>query len=199
MSLAALIVRRLCHDFAGPAGAIGTALDMLGEAPDPELISLALDSSTALTAAIELYRYVVTPAAEPLPGGRAKTLAAAWLATRGEVTLDWPDDETPWPPGFAALTAGLVMVAAGAAPRGTRLAVEVGDVVAPGTTLPPDIVAALAGETVMTTRAALAGALAEQAQETGVTLETTSPEGAARLTASYQISLVPQSSLGPAG
>ena len=192
MSLAALLARRLCHDFAGPAGAIGTAVDMLAESPDPELIELAADSSAALTAALELYRYVLSPAPEPLSGGRAKTLVAAWLAARGEVTLNWEDDEVPWPPGFAALTAGLAMVAAEAAPRGTVLYVEVGNVVAPGTTLPPEVTAALGGGPATTTRASLAGVLANQARNSGVELETGDTDGAARLTASYQSSRMPR-------
>lgn len=192
MTLAALLARRLCHDLAGPAGAIGTAVDMLAEAPDPELLELAADSSMALTAALELYRYVLTPATEPLAGGRAKALAAAWLAARGEVTVEWPDDEAPWPPGFAALTAGLVMIAAEAAPRGTVLMVEVGNVSAPGTTLPADVAAALAGGPATTTRAALAGVLAHQAGEVGVVLDTGNADGTARLTASYQSSRLPR-------
>lgn len=192
MNLAALLARRLCHDFAGPAGAIGTAVDMLGDGADPELLALAADSSVALTAALELYRYVLTPAAEPLASGRAKALVAAWLAARGEMTLDWADDEAPWPPGFAALTAGLVMVAAEAAPRGTVLAVEVGNVVAAGTTLPDEVVAALAGGPATTTRAALAGVLAEQARDAGVELDTGNADGTARLTASYQSTRMPR-------
>ena len=186
MSLAALIARRLCHDFAGPAGAIGTAVDMLGEASDPELLALATDSSKALSAAIELYRYVLTPAAEPLPAARARTLVVAWLASRGEMTIAWPNAEEQWPPGFAALTAGLVMIAAAAAPRGAVLAVEVGEVIAPETTLPPEIAAALSGAAATTTRAALAGVLAEQAWEAGIKLETGTAEGTTRITASYR-------------
>ncbi|QXQ06103.1 hypothetical protein KX816_18255 [Sphingosinicellaceae bacterium] len=192
MSLAALLARRLCHDFAGPAGAIGTAVDMLGDAPDPELLELAADSSAALTAALELYRYVLTPSAEPLAAARAKALVSAWLASRGEVTLDWSDEDAPWPPGFAALTAGLAMVAAEAAPRGTVLVIEVGNVVATGTTLPGEVVAALGGELVTTTRASLAGVLAEQARDAGVVLDTGNADGTARLTASYQSSRLPR-------
>ena len=166
---------------------------MLGDAPDPELISLALDSSTALSAALELYRFVLTPGSDPVSGGRARGHVAAWLASRGEVTLDWDaTDEAPWPPGFAALTAGLAMVAAEAAPRGTVLAVEVGNVVAPGTSLPSEVGLALGGGPATTTRAALAGVLANQARNAGIEIEAVEANGAVRLTASYQSSRFPR-------
>lgn len=189
--LAALMARRLCHDFAGPAGAIGTAIDMLGDEGDPELLSLTSDSAAALTAALELYRYVLTPSADPVGGGRARQLLAGWLATRGGPGLDWPDDAEAWPPGFAALTAGLAMVAAEAAARTATLRVEDGAVAIDNTILPAEVIVALTGGPATTTRAALAGVLAAQAASTGIELAVEAGDPL-RLVASYQSSRLPR-------
>ncbi len=166
MSLAALLARKLCHDFAGPAGAIGTAVEMLADSGDPELVALTADSSAALTAALELYRYILTPATEPVGGGRARALVAGWLLARGGLALDWPDDGRDWPSGVAALTAGLAMVSAEAARSGT-LTVAQGSATVAGAVLPPDVEAALGGAPPATTRAALAAVLAEHAAALG--------------------------------
>lgn len=189
--LAALLARRLCHDFAGPAGAIGTAVDMLGDAGDPELIALTADSAQALTAALELYRYILTPSSEPVGGGRARQLLAAWLAARGGPGMAWPEDGEPWPPGFAALTAGLAMVAAEAAPRTATLRIEDGVVSVGKTLLPADVAAALGGGPADTTRAALAGVLAAQAAAGGIALAV-EPGEPLRLVASYQSNRLPR-------
>ena len=189
--LAALLARRMCHDFAGPAGAIGTAVDMLGDAGDPELVSLTADSAVALTAALELYRYVLTPSTEPVGGGRARQLLAGWLAARGGPGLDWPEDGEAWPPGFAALTAGLAMVAAEAAPRTATLRIEDGEVSVGKTSLPSDVAMALTGGTATSTRAALAGVLAAQAAGGGIALAVEAGEPL-RLIASYQSSRFPR-------
>jgi len=169
MSLAALLARKLCHDFAGPAGAIGTAVEMLADGSDPELLALTADSSAALTAALELYRYILTPSAEPIEGGRARALVAGWLVARGDLALDWPDDGELWPPGVAALTAGLAMVAAEAARSGTLIVMR-GSAGVAGAPLPSDVEAALAGTPPVTTRAALAAVLAEEAARLGGTI-----------------------------
>lgn len=189
--LAALLARRLCHDFAGPAGAIGTAVDMLGDGADPELISLTVDSAAALTAALELYRYVLTPSAEPVGGGRARQLLDGWLTARGGPGLDWPEDGEAWPPGFAALTAGLAMVAAEAAPRNANLRIEDGVVAVDQTALPAEVVTALTGGAAGTVRAALAGVLAAQAAEAGIALSVETGEPL-RLVASYESSRLPR-------
>lgn len=163
------MARRLCHDFAGPAGAVGTSLEMLGDGPDSELVGLATESNAALIAVLELYRYVLTPSAEPVGGGRARQLVAAWLAARGGPTLDWADDEMPWPAGIAALTAGLAMIAAEAAPRASVLIVRAGEIVTTGV-LPAGVAASLGGAPAATTRAALAAVLCEQAAAGGIAL-----------------------------
>ncbi len=168
--LAGLMARRLCHDFAGPAGAVGTTLEMLGDGPDNELVGLAAESSAALVAILELYRYVLTPSAEPVGGGRARQLVVAWLAARGGPKLDWADNEVAWPAGTAALTAGLAMVAAEAAPHGVTLVVRAGEVETPGVNLPADVTAALGGAPAETTRSALAAVLHEQATSAGILL-----------------------------
>ena len=169
-TLAALLARRLCHDFAGATGAIATALEMLDENPDPELIALGIDSAKALTSALELYRYVLTPSAADAGTGQARALIEAWLAARGGPGLEWTADDAAWGPGHAQLVAGLAMVVAEATPHHAAINVAGSAVAAPGAALGPDIIAALHGDPATTTRAALAAAVAAQAAAAGLAI-----------------------------
>lgn len=170
--LPSLVARRLCHDFAGPVGAIGAALDMLAEVvgeQDAELVTLVADSAGGLSAALRLYRFALAPSAEPVGGGTARAVVVEWLKTRDAPALDWPDGGA-WPAGIAELTAGLVMCAAETAPRGGTLTVAAGSVrlTAATITLPDGFAAVLAGTApATTTRLAIAGCLAAQAAALG--------------------------------
>ena len=161
--LAALLARRLCHDFAGPTGAIGTALEMLGDGPDRELVLLGADSARALAAALELYRYVLTPSAADDGAGRARVLVEAWAGARGGPVIDWRDYGADWCPGMAQLVAGLAMLVAEATPHQQTVTIADGSASAAGAMLGTDMLLALAGEPATTTRASLPAVLAAQA------------------------------------
>ena len=180
--LASLMVRRLTHDFAGPVGAITTAIDM-GLGDDPELIGLVADGAAGLAAALKLYRFIATPDANEVSSGTARTLVADWLAARGGVELDWPGDAV-WPAATARLTAGLAMLAAEA--RARRLSVSEGRVGFDGA-LPDDIAAVLGGAAATATRHAVAGLIAAQAATTGLALRV--EPGSLRV---YQASVLPR-------
>lgn len=166
--LATLVARRLCHDLAGPAGAIATVVEMLGDGAsgagvtDPELLSLLADSSAALLTSLRLHRFV-------LGGGDASDYRAclgAWVATREEVALHW-DGEHQLAPAQAALLLGLAMIAAEAAPGAAVLTVAETSVSITATRLSfdPQIAAALGGVTATTPKAALAALLYKAATD----------------------------------
>ncbi len=187
--LASLIARRLCHDFAGPVGAIGAALDMLADVvrkEDAELVDLVADSAQGLSAALRLYRFVLNPASQPVGSGLARGFVADWIKTREGMTLVWPDD-LDWPPGIAELTAGLALCVAELASRGGTLQVAAGVVRLAATTfnVPEDFAAVFAGTTIpVTTKLALPGCLAEQAAALGGRIAVDSAAGG--LTVRYQ-------------
>ena len=55
LELAQAVCTRLCHDLGGPAGALGGALEMLGEAPD-EAAELARDAARIIERRLREFR-----------------------------------------------------------------------------------------------------------------------------------------------
>lgn len=163
--LAALLIRRLTHDFAGPVGAMTTVLEM-GPDDDPELLSLVADSAAGLGATLKLYRFIATPEAGMVAAGTVRALLGDWLAARGGVMLDLADTGE-WPGAVARLTAALAMVATDV--RASVLTVAMGRVALPAP-LADDLVRVLSGETPMTPRQALAGLAAVEAVAAGLTI-----------------------------
>ncbi len=193
-ALASLVARRLCHDFAGPVGAIAAALDMLADVvrkEDVELVSLVADSADGLSATLRLYRYALNPSDVAGSGGIAHGFVADWLKTRVGVDLEWAG-EGDWRAGVAELTAGLAMCAAEAATRGGTLHVDAGVVRLVATTvgLPDGAAAVLAGGAMpSTTKLAVHGCLAAQAALLGGSIAVeTAADG---VTLRYQGSVLP--------
>ena len=192
-ALASLVARRLCHDFAGPVGAVTTALDMMADGSDPELLSLVTDSAASLSASLRLYRFTLAPSHEPASSGVARDLFADWLKGHEGLELDWAGGADDWPAGVAELTTGLGIVAADAAGRGGRLTVTQGQVrvEAPVLAIDPDLAEVLAGALPpSTTRLAIAGVIAAQAAATGLTIRVERDAEGLTLTA-YQGSEAP--------
>lgn len=169
--LAELLARRMCHDFAGPTGAISTVLDMAdGGAGDAELAALVGDAARALEATLTLTRFVVTGGAAG--GGAARGLVAAWLATRDAPVLVWTD-VGHWSDEVAPLVAGLVMLAGEGARRGTLTVGREGVQVDAAVTFPAALAAVLAGAQATTPQLALAELLALRAAVAGLALRLT--------------------------
>ena len=167
-ALATLVARRLCHDLAGPAGAIATVTELLGETAggrtDPELQSLLADSSAALLATLRLHRFVLSGG----ESGDYRACLAAWVATREDVALHWTGEHQLAPPA-AALLLGLATIAVEAAPGAAALTVAPAAVTITATRLTFDaqIAAALAGTPAATPRGALAALLCQAAAGQG--------------------------------
>lgn len=163
--LAALLIRRLTHDFAGPIGAMTTVLEM-GVEGDPELASLVAEGATGLGATLKLYRFVTTPEAGAVAGTTVGALLADWLAARDGPALDLAD-AGDWPGPVARLTAILAMVATEV--RAATLTVGLGRV-ALAAPLPGDLGRVLAGEPATTPRQSLAGLAALEAAAAGLVI-----------------------------
>lgn len=172
-ALASLVARRLCHDFAGPVGAVTTALDMMADGSDPELLSLVTDSAASLSASLRLYRFTLAPGAEPTSSGAARELFADWLKAHDHTSLDWSAVDEDWPAGVAELTTGLGIVAVESAQRGGRVVVTQGRVrvETPLLVVDPGLAAVLGGTVPpATTRLAIAGVIAAQAAAAGLAI-----------------------------
>jgi histidine phosphotransferase ChpT len=192
-ALASLVARRLCHDFAGPVGAVTTALDMMADGSDPELLSLVTDSAASLSASLRLYRFTLAPSQEPASSGVARDLFADWAKAQEGITLDWAGGADDWPAGVAELTTGLGIIAVEAAQRGGRLTVTQGRVrvETPLLVVEPDLAQVLGGALQpSTTRLAIAGVIAAQAAAAGLAIRVEPDAEGLTLTA-YQGSEAP--------
>lgn len=157
--LAGLVARRLCHDFAGPIGAISTALDLLEDENSPEIRGLIRDSARGLAASLRLYRVILSPSEAPLANHEARHLLADWVSARNSVALDWQVSGEHLAPARAATLLGLSLIACEALARGGTLTVGNDYVEAdgPNLRLDRDVHDAIGGGTgALTPRAALA-------------------------------------------
>lgn len=113
-----LLVARLCHDVAGPAGAIVNGVELAAEM-GPEALTDTLDlldqSSRKLVDRMAAFRFAYAGRVAAGPDGTPSAalgevvgLAAAGLA-HGRVTLDWPRELAQAP--LAAPLARLLLVA----------------------------------------------------------------------------------------
>ncbi|MQX36273.1 histidine phosphotransferase family protein [Roseospira navarrensis] len=96
LSLAQGLCTRLCHDLAGPVGAIGSGAELLSEegGADPQVVALLSDSAASATARLRLLRAVLgAPTGRGLAPSEAKALLAAHLMSRAgharAPSLDW--------------------------------------------------------------------------------------------------------------
>lgn len=119
LRLAELLAARLCHELAGPLGALAGTLELAIEDADAAGFALALEQAAAAAARLRLLR-----AAWGLPGD---TLDVAELrallvgrpsAARVELDLDGLDSGTAYPPEVARLLLNVVLLATEGLPYG---------------------------------------------------------------------------------
>lgn len=133
--IAQMMVSRLCHDLAGPAGALGNGVDLLKDlgGGDAEVIDLIVASAGRLARQLDFFRV-----AFGLRGGEnacrgwdeARRLAAG-IVEDTRIDMDWTDDGGgagggPVPAAFLRLVLCLVLVARDALPRSGTVAVRTG-------------------------------------------------------------------------
>lgn len=124
LPLVQMLCSRLCHDLAGPAGAVGAGVDLLADAPapDPEALELVALGARQLGARLAYYRvaFGFGGSREQLSWPGVRGLAEALLAG-GRVRLLWQQpatDDAALPADAFRLTLLLLLLAAEALPRG---------------------------------------------------------------------------------
>lgn len=161
------VCSRICHDLAGPVGAIRNGLELIADAEDGEADSggdqaLELIGHSAGHAARRLRLFRLAYGRATSEGVRSfaelRETATEWLSG-GRVTLQWPpanpDDELASRPGLAKTILNLVVLASEAIPQGGIVTVlgegtpESGRVVVAaagrGVKWPPEMAVALSG------------------------------------------------------
>jgi len=96
LGLASLLCARLCHDLAGPLGAVASGAELLAEAPDPETARLVAASAEGAAARLRFLRLALGPDGAPQTVGDLRRLAEGWMRAAGStggraVRLDWPE------------------------------------------------------------------------------------------------------------
>ena len=122
LALAGAVCARVCHDLAGTLGAMAGMLDLVAESQDAEALALAGSCARELTARLQLLRAAwgtdtdvgeIALLARGLPGAERLKLEFGGLAEQR--------------PAMRQLTASLLLVGAGAMPRGGSLRVAGGN------------------------------------------------------------------------
>ncbi len=129
LTLVQLLCTRLCHDLAGPIGAVNTGAelleDMSGEPVDAETLALLADSARSAAARLKALRLAMGVAKGSTPSlAEAMSVLSAHLAAGGKaLQADLGALPDPGPAAVQALL-NLAMVAGDAWPRATRVAVS---------------------------------------------------------------------------
>lgn len=97
LELAQLLCTRLCHDLAGPIGAVAAGVELIGDDPamaDAETIGLIGDSSSAASRKLKFLRAALGAAqgaAQGAGGSDLKGLVEDYIAaTGGRCDIAWP-------------------------------------------------------------------------------------------------------------
>ncbi|WP_245183214.1 MULTISPECIES: histidine phosphotransferase family protein [unclassified Haematospirillum] len=165
--LADLLCTRLCHDLAGPVGAVVAGMELMADEDDPRLaretVALLKGSADAVSSRL---RFLRTVFGMSLAGERdladLATLCDEWIrATKSGITLLWGDDfDRQSTPGYVGrMILCMIMLAADHLVRGGSISVRSGGehsgrgvvVAATGTqvTLIPDLDDLLSGQPVV--------------------------------------------------
>ncbi|MEQ8297678.1 MAG: histidine phosphotransferase family protein [Nitratireductor sp.] len=128
--LAALLCSRVCHDIISPVGAINNGLELLDEGgADEDAMALIRQSARTASARLQFARIAFGAAGSAgmqIDTGDAASVAAAFFANE-KPELEWNGARALLPKNEVKLLLNLVMVAAGAIPRGGRLTVDLAD------------------------------------------------------------------------
>ncbi len=131
LKVAQFLCSRLCHDLAGPVGAVNAGLELLDEAADDAegASTLVAESARQMTRRLAFFRMAFGLGAGV--GGvialdEARDLATGLLAD-GRVTLDWAQDtgrHRALPAAAVKLILNLVLLGVESLPRGGTLRVQ---------------------------------------------------------------------------
>jgi histidine phosphotransferase ChpT len=133
LDLAALLCSRVCHDLISPVGAIINGLEVMEEDKDEETKAFALDlikrSAGQASAKLQFCRLAFGAAGSAgaqIELGDAEK-AVCGLFEDGKTSIAWQLPRELVPKNRAKLLLNMLLVAAGAIPRGGTLKVEASD------------------------------------------------------------------------
>lgn len=130
LDLAALVASRVCHDVISPVGAIVNGLELMEDGADQATTELALDliRKSAKTASARLQFCRIAFGAAGSAGSAIDTRDAHQVATNflndDRTSIDWHIPPAFLPKNRVKLLLNLLMLAAGAIPRGGVIKVE---------------------------------------------------------------------------
>lgn len=129
LDLAELLCARLCHDLAGPLGAVASGAELLGDDPDPETARLVASTAADAVSRLRLLRAALGTAGGPRPEGELRGLVRSYLdagaSAAAGIELDWRSDRPELSGEMGRLLLSLVVVAKESLPRGGRVAVDI--------------------------------------------------------------------------
>jgi len=129
LELAEALCARLCHDLAGPLGAVASGAELLGDDPDSETAALVASTAAAAVSRLRLLRAALGTAGGIRPEGELRGLARAYLdagaSSAARFDLVWQSDRPDLTGEEGRLVLSLVMVAKESLPRGGRVSVEI--------------------------------------------------------------------------
>jgi len=130
LDLAALVASRVCHDVISPVGAIVNGLELMEDGADAATTELALDliRKSARTASARLQFCRIAFGAAGSAGSAIDTRDAQQVATNflndDRTKVDWHIPPAFLPKNRVKLLLNLLLLAAGAIPRGGTIRVE---------------------------------------------------------------------------
>lgn len=140
VKLAELLCSRLCHDLAGPIGAVATGAELLADedgmtGDDQEMAAEALallaGSAAAASARLRFLRLALGGAGGATAAETLKDVAVNFLAPGSgadNLALDWSDGAAaPWEAEEAKILANLILLARDCLPRGGVIRVKARD------------------------------------------------------------------------
>ena len=132
LDLAALLSSRICHDVISPVGAIVNGLEVLEAEEDADMRSVAMDlikkSAISASARLQFCRLAFGAAGSlgaSVDTGDAENVVRGLFAN-DRTTLRWNLERRLAPKNVVKLLLNLCLIAAGAAPRGGIIAVDLG-------------------------------------------------------------------------
>jgi histidine phosphotransferase ChpT len=133
LDLAALLCSRICHDVISPVGAIVNGLEVLEDEDDAEMRSVAMDlikkSAVSASARLQFCRLAFGAAGSlgaTVDTGDAENVARGLIGNE-RTTLRWNAQRRLAPKNVVKLLLNLCLIAAGAAPRGGTIEVDLDD------------------------------------------------------------------------
>lgn len=132
--LAELLCARLCHDLAGPIGAVATGAELLaddsgGEGLSRDALALLAASATAAATRLRFLRLALGSGTAAVAPRQLRQLCIDLLTHEtgagSNITLEWHDGlDQPWSAVPARLLLNLVLLARDCLPRGGAIRVE---------------------------------------------------------------------------